>query len=136
LYPDTDAFQLNLCRKVPQYRLVGRVKIERGCDQQQARRVGAQRNARKISAAFELAAFQVPFDPHPVIQSLQRQVDVLASFYLDHHQPAVVVNRQQVQDAPGTGGKLRGLAVQRRIANAGSRRLAEVRTCDSSQASG
>ena len=52
------------------------MEIERGGDQQQARRVGTQRNAGKISAAFELAPFQVPLHAHPVIQGLKRQVDV------------------------------------------------------------
>ena len=108
---------MNLGRKVPQYRLIGRMEIERGRDQQQARRVGTQRNTGEISAAFELAPFQVPFDAHPVIQGLQRQMNVLAGFNFDDHQPAVVVRGENIQNAASAGRELRGLAVQRRVAN-------------------
>ena len=95
------------------------MEIERGRDQQQARRVGAQRNTGEVSAAFKLAPFQVPFDAHPVIQGLQRQMDVLAGLYLDDHQAAVVVDGENIQNAARARRELRGLAVQGRVADAG-----------------
>jgi hypothetical protein len=106
LYPDTDAFHMDLGGKVPQYCLIGRMKLERGRDQQQARWIGTQRNPREVSAALELAAFQVPFDAHPVIQSLKRQMNVFTGFNLDDDQAAIVIGGENVQNAANAGSEV------------------------------
>jgi hypothetical protein len=118
LYPDADAFHLDPGGKVPQYRLIGRMEIERGRDQQHARGVGSQRDAGEISAAFEVAPLQVPLYAHPVIQGLERQMDVFTGFNLDDDQAAIVVDCEDVGNAARAGGEVRGLAVQGRVANA------------------
>ena len=66
-----------------------------------------------MTAFGDLAAVQVPFDAHPVIQRLQRQVNVLIHLEFDHRQSPVTVHRQQVDDATVAAGELRHLSVNR-----------------------
>ena len=95
------------------------MELERWRHQKQTRRVGTQGKAREVTTTFKLAGFEVPFDAHPVIQGLERQMYVLAGLHLDDHQPPVVIQCEQIQNAARTRRELRGLAVQGRVANTG-----------------
>ena len=55
----------------------------------------------------------MPADPHPVIQGLQREVDVLVHLEFDHREPAVAVNGKQIDDSSVAAGELRYLTVNR-----------------------
>src|SRR6185503_8062177 len=61
----------------------------------------------------DLAPIQMPFDAHPVIQSLQRKVDVLIDLEFDNRQPAVTVNSEQIDDSAIAARELCYLTVDR-----------------------
>ena len=89
------------------------MELQRRRHQQQARSFRQQRKSREMTTFGDLAAIQMPFDPHPIIQGLQRKVDVLVHLELDHRQPAVPVNGQQIDDSTVAARELRYLTVDR-----------------------
>ncbi len=60
-------------------------------NQQQPRRFVPQAHAGKVSGAVKFAALDVPAYPHPVIEGLQRQVNVFRSLQLDDGKTARTV---------------------------------------------
>ena len=68
-----------------------------------------------MTAFCDLAAIQMPFDAHPVIQRLQRQVNVLIHLEFDHRQPPVTIDGQQVDDSAVAPRELRHLTVDRLV---------------------
>ena len=85
--------------------------VERRSHEQQPWGIVSELDSREITPSSEFATIEVPFDPHPIIQRLEWQMDVLAGFYLDDHQPAVSIHGQQIDHAPFTRRKLRYLTV-------------------------
>ena len=55
---------------------------------------GARGGAAKVSVVLEVLPLQVPMHSHPVIQGLQRQVDVFGSFHFRHDQTALRIYRE------------------------------------------
>src|SRR5579871_6161224 len=90
------------------------MKFQRWGDQQQPRRLGPQRNARKIAVRRKLAAVQMPFDANPIVESLQRQVEVRRCLQFKDGQAAGVIHRQQVHYAAISARECRHLPVYRR----------------------
>ena len=136
-YRQPDSLHLDRRREEAQDGFGGGMEFERRRHQQQPRRLGAQLDAGKITVRGELAAVQMPFDADPIIQRLQRQVQIGRRLQLDHRQPAGAVHRQQIHDA--ALARRRRPAPGRRPARGaawrpGSRSAA--RACDSSHASG
>ena len=62
--------------------------MQRGRHQKQQRPFGRQLPLGKISEALELSARMVPGHPRPVVQTLQRQVDIFVGLQFDHRQSA------------------------------------------------
>src|SRR5579871_3416136 len=87
------------------------MKFERRRNQQHTRRLGEQFDAREVTVSTELAPVEVPLHSHPVVQRLQRQMDVLASLQLDYRQSPASLHRKQIQDAAIGCGKGRDLVV-------------------------
>ena len=95
------------------------MKVERRRNQQQPRGLAQQLAAGEIAVGLELAAFHVPLDAHPIIQRLQRKMNVFGSFQLDHRQPPAMIDGQQIQHAPVGGGERGNLAIDGRRQQAG-----------------
>lgn len=75
------------------------MEVHRRGNENQARRSVGQHHIGEVAAIPKLAAVEVPFDPHPIIESLQREMHVLGGLELDDGQPALAVGREQVDDA-------------------------------------
>src|SRR5689334_985950 len=95
------------------------MKLKRRSNQEQARGSSDQGNPRKVAALRELAALKVPFDPHPIIETLKRKLNVLACLDLDDRQTPGVVDGQKIDNSARSCGELRGLAVNWGSAQAG-----------------
>ena len=65
----------------------------------------------KIAARGEFPAVKVPFHAHPIIESLKRQMNVLIGFQLDHSEPSIAVDADQIDDAALAGRELRDLPI-------------------------
>ena len=81
--------------------------------QEQAGGLRSQQDAREIPSAGEISPIQVPFDAHPVIEGLKRQVNVLICLDFNDCEPPVAIHRQQVDHAAVAAGELGNLAVDR-----------------------
>src|SRR5580698_7587421 len=97
--------------------------LERRRHEKQPWRDVRERDAGEISTRRKLLAIEVPLDPHPVIERLKGQMNVLDSLHLDHGEPSVAVDAQQVDDASLTGGELRDLSIKRLRVNHGVERF-------------
>ena len=58
-----------------------------------------QPNPHKMPASGNLPAVQMPFNPHPVIQRLQRQMNVLIHLQLNHRETSIRRHAQKVEQA-------------------------------------
>ena len=90
-YANAEALHFDLGREVPQNAVIRRMKIKRGRHQQKARRPITELQAGEVAPSGKVAAAGVPVDPHPVIQRLQREVDVFGGFQLDDSEAAIAI---------------------------------------------
>ena len=90
------------------------MKLERGRDQQEAWRVLSQIDPWKVAPGAEFATFDMPADAHPVVEGLQRQMEIGGCLQLDHRQPARTVRCKQIEEVPVSRGESGYLAVHRR----------------------
>jgi hypothetical protein len=115
-------FPLHLRRKVAQHRLVGRMNPERRPGQQQT--PWQVRNLRPGKVPLPLkrrqrapANSRLPVriqrpHPDPLVQHLQRQVQVVVRLQRNQRQPSITVQRQQVQHPAIADRKRRHLRIQ------------------------
>ncbi len=90
-----------------------RVHAQRRSNQiQQWRRAGKIASG-KIAVAGELAMLLMPAHPRPIVQPLQRQMDVLIRFQLQDGQPAIQRAGQHIQHGAIDGGKSRYLRIDK-----------------------
>jgi hypothetical protein len=87
------------------------VKAESRSNQEKPGRKGRDLIAGK--ELLNLASVQVPSNAHPIIQSLQRQLDVRGSFQFQHGEPAVSRQGKKVDNVPIACRKGKHLSVQR-----------------------
>ena len=73
-----------------------------------------QREAGEIAVLVELGAVDVPLDAHPVVEGLERKVDVLGGFQFEHRQAAGSVGCEEIKHAAIHRGEGRDLAVEGR----------------------
>ena len=73
----------------------------------------SQHHIGEIAASLKLVTIEVPFDPHPIIESLQREMHILGGLELDDGQPTLAVGREQVDDASVGSRDRRDLAIKR-----------------------
>jgi len=62
------------------------VEAESGRDQIEQRGLRRQLDAGEVAEMLELAALPQPLDPQPVVEPLERQIDILIQLQLDHRQ--------------------------------------------------
>jgi hypothetical protein len=70
------------------------MKVECGRNQQQSRGIAEQLAPWEIPVSVELATFHVPLDADPVVQRLQRQMNVFRSFQFNHREPPAMIDGQ------------------------------------------
>src|SRR6185437_2013804 len=91
--------------EIAQYGLCGRMNMQRGRDQIQARWKGRKLDATKVAMALELAKPGVwvcclsMMMPHtnPVIKALQREVEIVLRFELEHREPAICSDSEKIE---------------------------------------
>src|SRR5690349_11100049 len=84
----------DLRRDVAQDGVGRRMYMQRGSDQKKKRRLGRQLSPAKISKFQELTSRVVPLHPRPIVESLQRKMNVLVGFQLDDGKPSLVRKSQ------------------------------------------
>src|SRR5258708_24021909 len=85
------------------------MESQRGRDEIDKRRSLLQNNAWKIAIASDLSALQLPANTQPIIRSLQREMDVLASLEFNDRQPPGTRHGKEIKNAvftPGIGKNL------------------------------
>src|SRR5665213_4599682 len=118
-----DQLPLHARREVVQYLLRCGMDAQGGRDEIQLRRGGREAHAGEIAVALELAQAKsggvpridglrvVPANTDPVIQPLQRQMQVVISFQLNDRQPAIPVHGQQIEHSAIVCRKRRHLRI-------------------------
>src|ERR1700686_2927298 len=84
----------------------GRYQVKQGL-------FGRQLATGEISEAGKFSASVVPLDSRPVIQALQREVDILVGLELHDREPAVVRGGQHVEHGAVGGGECGNLRIER-----------------------
>src|ERR1035437_5048841 len=80
---------LDARREVAQQNVAGRMYSQRRSDQKQKRRGAGEFAAGEVSVAREFAVLLMPADSRPVVEPLQRQVNVLVGLQLQDGEPAI-----------------------------------------------
>ena len=75
--------------------------------------------AGEVAVGGELVAFGVPGDAHPIVEGLEREMDVFGGFDFEDDEAAGAFNRKQVSDAAVDAGEGGDLAVDGFRAEAG-----------------
>ncbi len=102
---------LNLRRDVPQNDVRRGMHMQRRCDQKEQRRFFRQLASPKVSILQKLPAPLMPLHPRPIIQPLQRQMNVFIRLQLNHGQPSFARQREHVDHGPVGRRKCRHLRI-------------------------
>src|ERR1700684_184697 len=86
--------------------------MQRRSHQEQQRLISAQFSPGKISKALELAASMMPGNSRPVIQSLQRQMNVFIGVEFDYRKASVSREGEHVNHGAVCRGERRHLRIE------------------------
>src|ERR1700758_4938476 len=103
----------DLGRDIAQQNIRCRMNVQGGSDQVEQRLFGRQLADGEISKAGKFSATVVPLDSRPVIQALQREVDILVGLQLHNREPAVMRGGQHVEHSAVGGGECGNLRIER-----------------------
>src|SRR3954447_8259850 len=92
VHSQSDRIDVNFRRKISDERIRCVVKAQCRSNKKKTRRNGSKRTTGKIAQFGEIIAPNMPMDANPIIQRLQRQVEVLRGFHLHHRQTALVIH--------------------------------------------
>ena len=123
VFAQRDELPIDFGREVTQHGQVGRVDAQRRCGEQKAR--GERRDFRsgKVSFAFEsrertiaagdaLAICVEGADAYPVVECLQRQMQIFVGFEFDDDEAAIAIEGEQIEHAAIAGRERWNLRVK------------------------
>lgn len=99
IFTQTDAAHLQIRRKVTHKDFVSRMKAQTRSNQPHKRRIGLKLDFRKIAVTTKISFDEVAANAQPVIDSLQRQVQIFGRLQLDDDQAPLARHSQKINHA-------------------------------------